>query len=147
MSDKCWWSTPSTRSIPPCRSLGCTGPIPDPWGWCLQPAVIWTSCYFWSQPFEPHNKAHFTSTLKKNSPSHIPLVLLQVDNGRPCQVLYGSQWHSLFSPVHGSSHFNEDDDQAGQAWFAPGNSTPAANHLQKRTTHSHASSPLQKADT
>lgn len=51
-----------------------------------------TSCHldfvlFLITTFELHNTANFTSTSQTSSPSHISPVSLQVDSGRPCQVL------------------------------------------------------------
>lgn len=90
--------TPSVHSISSSKSLDSIGLSTG--GWHLQPAVIWTLHYFLSQPFEPHDTANFTSTLKPNYPSHIPPVWLQAHSGRPCQAPYKSQsqWHPHFSP-------------------------------------------------
>lgn len=46
-----------------------------------------------------------------------------------------------------ASHLNKEYDQAGEVSSALCKSTLAANHLHRGTTHSPASSPLEKVDT
>lgn len=53
-----------------------------------------------------------------------------------------------FSPLLlKASHLNKEYDQAGEVSSALRSSTLAANHLRTGTTHSPASSPLEKVDT